>query len=310
MDNADGATQATLAQSGARLLVDYGSFGLWEVPDSRIQTLAGRASVQQRDDFDDIYVRTGKITTPSGVPTAPSNLRQSKVSGNQLWMVQFVGPVKPDWLDNLRALGIEIVIYMPNNAYVVWADGTGIKRLEALVGKDPTVQWTGAYEPAYRLEPSLQRLSGAQMTPVTIQYYRTANAAASWQVEPALGNPQLPVEPRGAATTDEVQDQIVAGNLTLRAILRPARIPDRPPPLPPALARGRMRLQRVPRARTTSPRATRRPRPKPAPPGPPNPPKGTPKGPWPPRPPLPIRSRGDREHRRRADPCRDHPTAS
>lgn len=247
VDRADGATLTMLAQSGARLLVNYDAFVLWEVPDTKIQTVAGRASVQQRDHFNDIYVRTGKITAPSSVPPVPANLRQSKASsGYQLWMVQFVGPIKGDWLENLHKLGIEAVIYMPNNAYVVWVDGAGLKQLQALVGKDPTVQWTGAYEPAYRLEPSLQTLTGAQPVAVTIQFYRTANTPASLASVQALGGTVLKpaeeilnftnitlevpaselvnlanradvfkVEPFvPPQRRDEVQDQIVAGNIT------------------------------------------------------------------------------------------------
>ena len=101
-------------------------------------------------------------------------------------------------------------------------------------------------EPAYRLEPSLQRLSGSQLTPVTIQFYRTANTAASLANVQALGGEVLKspeqilgftnitlevpasalvsianqadvfnVEPFVAPQRrDEVQDQIVAGNIT------------------------------------------------------------------------------------------------
>ena len=178
VDNADGATQATLAQSGARLLVDYGSFGLWEVPDSRIQTLAGRASVQQRDDFDDIYVRTGKITTPSGVPTAPSNLRQSKVSGKQLWMVQFVGPIKPDWLDNLRALGARsssTCRTMPTSSgWTARGSSSGGIRREGPDGRSGQAH-TNLRTASNRRCSALRRA----ITPVTIQFYRTPNTAAS-----------------------------------------------------------------------------------------------------------------------------------
>lgn len=246
VDRTDGATLADLQRAGARLLVDYDAFSLWEVPEITAQAIAGRDKVQQRDDFNDIHVRTGKITTPSSMPPVPANLRQGKASGLQLWMVQFVGPVKPEWLDSLKKLGIEIVIYMPNNAYVVWLDGARLAQLEALVQKDPTVQWTGAYEPAYRLEPSLHGLAGAQMTPVTIQFYRTANTASSLasvrafggavhrEPEEILGFTNISLDvPAGELMNianradvfnvepyvtpkkkDEVQGQIIAGNLT------------------------------------------------------------------------------------------------
>src|SRR5437868_5138028 len=74
----------------------------------------------------------------------------------QFWMVQFVGPIKPAWLARLRKAGIEIVAYMPNNAYVLWLDGGQLAQLEQQEKADPTVQWTGPYHPAYRIAPALQ----------------------------------------------------------------------------------------------------------------------------------------------------------
>lgn len=180
VDSADGATRAELARTtGARLIEDYGSFTLWEVPDTQTPSLTARASVQQRDDFDDIILRSGAITPIKGLPPVPANLRQGKAGGFQFWMVQFIGPIKPQWVKGLTDLGIEIVIPMPNNAYVVWLDGPRLAQLEAMVGKNPAIQWTGAYEPAYRLAPALQSLSGGKTLPVTVQFYRTANTAAS-----------------------------------------------------------------------------------------------------------------------------------
>jgi subtilisin-like proprotein convertase family protein len=246
VDRADAVTLADLQTRGAHLLVDYDSFSLWEVSDADLPTFAARDSVAQHDDFDDLYLRSGTITPTKGVPPVPANLRQSKASGKQFWMIQFIGPIKQDWVNNLAKLGAEIVIYMPNNAYVIWVDGGQLAQVEALVGKDPTVQWTGAYEPAYRLEPSLQQLSGTQLTPVTIQFYRTANTVASIasvqtlggallrQPEDVLGftNISLPVPVSQLAAianradvfnvepyvtpikNDEVQGQILAGNIT------------------------------------------------------------------------------------------------
>ena len=94
-------------------------------------------------------------STPSaGAPAVATNVQQTKSSGKQLWMVQFVGPIKQAWLARLRKMGIEVVAYMPNNAYVVWLDGGQLTQLEQQAKADPTVQWTGAYHPAYRIAPA------------------------------------------------------------------------------------------------------------------------------------------------------------
>ncbi|NJM41813.1 MAG: hypothetical protein HC853_14145 [Anaerolineae bacterium] len=112
----------------------------------------------------------------------------------QFWLAQFVGLVKDDWLDDLRANGLQIVAYMPNNAYVVWGDGAALDRLDARVTQFQTnqtqsrraanavVQWAGAYQPSYRLDPSLQLSAtngSAELVDVTVQVYETPNTATT-----------------------------------------------------------------------------------------------------------------------------------
>ncbi|MDQ2784104.1 MAG: hypothetical protein M3Y58_03780 [Chloroflexota bacterium] len=157
VDSKDVATLKQLTQSGAKLLVDYGAFSLWKTNEPQHQAVVARASVKTRDDFGVVHLRGGaSVNTITGASPVASAVRQSKTSDFQFWMVQFVGPIKPAWLAKLRKMGIEIVAYMPNNAYVVWLDGAQLTQLESLTKSDPTVQWTDAYHPAYRIAPALQ----------------------------------------------------------------------------------------------------------------------------------------------------------
>jgi len=250
VDSKDSATLKQLTQSGAQLVVDYGSFSLWKTNDPQHQAVAARATVKTRDDFDVVHLRGGKsINTVTGAPAVASAVRQSQTSGFQFWMVQFVGPIKPAWLAKLRKMGIEIVAYMPNNAYVVWVDGAHLAQLQGLTTSDPTVQWTDAYHPAYRIAPALQSATitqTAQLVPVTVQLYKTANVQASLaslrafggkvfrQPENILSFTNISLEVPGNQVAaiaaradvfniepyakpkkkDEVQGQIVAGNVT------------------------------------------------------------------------------------------------
>ena len=92
-----------------------------------------------RDALNTIYLRGTTLDTTTGsVASGASNVKQTKASGKQFCMVQFVGPVKGTWLDKLKKLGIEIVAYVPNNAYVVWLDGGALTQLENLAKTDPT----------------------------------------------------------------------------------------------------------------------------------------------------------------------------
>jgi subtilisin-like proprotein convertase family protein len=249
VDSKDTGTLKQLALSGAILLADYGSFSLWRTSDAQKQTVASRSSVKAHDDFDVVQLRGGKsINTVAGAPAVATNVQQTKSNGKQLWMVQFVGPIKQAWLARLRKAGIEVVAYMPNNTYVIWLDGGQLTQLEQQAKADPTVQWTGAYHPAYRIAPTLQAAKvaqAAQPVPVTIQLYRTTGTPASIASLRGLGGKVLrgqenvlnfvniSLEVPGNQITaiaaradvfnvepytppkknDEVQGQIVAGNV-------------------------------------------------------------------------------------------------
>ncbi|HKG21615.1 MAG TPA: hypothetical protein VKC34_06915, partial [Blastocatellia bacterium] len=98
--------------------------------------LHGIASPVVRDDLNVLLLRSGAIDTTAGdaqgmflglgragggngtgFRDAPQE--GAKFEGTRLRLVQFVGPVKREWLDHLRASGLEPIAYVPNNAYLV-----------------------------------------------------------------------------------------------------------------------------------------------------------------------------------------------
>ena len=250
VDNGDTGAIRLLIDRGATRIEDYGAFSLWRVGQAERATLAAaNASIAPADEFDTIQFRNGTVNTDAPVPPAPAGLRQSKGAGEQFWLVQFVGPIKPDWLDGLRKDGLEIVSYLPNNAYIVWGVGGAVDTLERSVAAGGVRQFSGAYHPAYRLAPSLQggKTPLPERVDVTVQFYIHGGIDASIGAVAALNNgvlikerqnldnlanitlslpsSALPavasradvfnVEPFVAPTkNDEAQGQIVAGNLT------------------------------------------------------------------------------------------------
>jgi len=250
VDARDQATQRELAQIGARLLVDYGAFALWRVPSVASTAALARPGVDAADMFDQIALRDGAIDTRPGAAAASGALRAQRSAGAQFWMVQFVGPIKDVWLQQLRGAGLQLVMYMPSNAYVVWGDAAALARLDTLAASSPFIQWTGPYQPEYRLAPSLKQAAApsatVSMVDVTVQLFTTATTDQTLAQLRALGGRidrqparvgdltnislQLPasqvavvsawpdvfnVEPWVAPhLLDEAQGQIVAGNLT------------------------------------------------------------------------------------------------
>ncbi len=60
--------------------------------------------------------------------------RVARTDAPALVLVQFVGPIKPEWLERLRGVGVRVVTYMAANAYVVWGDAGALARLDTLGG--------------------------------------------------------------------------------------------------------------------------------------------------------------------------------
>lgn len=67
------------------------------------------------------------------------------------YLVQFSGPVEATWLQQVAALGGEVLGYVPENTHVVRASAANLAKISAL----PTVRWVGAYQPGYKLAPVL-----------------------------------------------------------------------------------------------------------------------------------------------------------
>jgi subtilisin-like proprotein convertase family protein len=250
---------AQIKDAGGSEIENYGAFSLWSLDSAapQLNTISQLNGVTLRNDFNTVYLRDTQIDTAQSKATVvadkiKSNLRQSKQTGAQLWLVQFAGPMREAWLNALKAEGVRFVIYMPNNAYVVWANDKQLAALEKMAQTGANrLQWTGAYHPQYRIDPALvsakgipQKNADANVT-VTVQFYRHADVADSLKRLRALGGRvvmseenvldfinltlEIPfVEVENIATwrdvfnielwvapkkNDEVQNQIIAGNV-------------------------------------------------------------------------------------------------
>ena len=249
-DAADTTGQAWLVASGAEKLVEYGEFSLWGLPTGGTQALAavpaGLQPVSTRIWLRDITLDTTQVQAE---PPLPDSLQAAARPGEQFWIVQFAGPVVDEWLEALLGAGLQVVAYLPENAFVVWGDDPagrigGIAQLAGLV------QWHGAYHPAYRLEPGLREAAlapvGAEVD-VTVQVFVTprldqtvADLTGLATAQLAAPNPllnlvnlrlRLPesslagvsarpdvfnVEPyRTPVLLDEIQAQVLSGNIAI-----------------------------------------------------------------------------------------------
>lgn len=67
-----------------------------------------------------------------------------------LFLVQFNGPITPDMPKYLQEVGVQILEYIPDNAFAVWTTPEVLTQLA-----HPAIQWRGTYDPAFRISPQL-----------------------------------------------------------------------------------------------------------------------------------------------------------
>ena len=155
------------------MIADYGAFSLFAAPAVATDSVAQLAEGSGvRDDMNLIELRAGAFDTTEGEPETLSSLSEPQPAGEQLLLVQMIGPIKQEWFDLLQA-NAEIVSYVPNNAYLVRAGVDGLQRLKDLRLEDKNIiQWSGPFRPAYKIAPELS-LESSQETLVTVQLATT-----------------------------------------------------------------------------------------------------------------------------------------
>jgi len=167
----DASDQLTLQQLAASDVVlrqyDYGSFVVFVVDGTKLDSDALFATgFDVRDEYD--LVAFNGLTLNGAQPeallsTLPDGLRLSTPGGALaadagLFVVQFDGPVRDDWLAALDATGALRVHHMPMNAYVVKATPAEASALEGFAAANAFVQYAGALEPAFRIHEDLRAL--------------------------------------------------------------------------------------------------------------------------------------------------------
>ena len=247
----DSAVAAELKARGARVLADYGGFQLLET-DAVPPAASQPNRLEAADESDFIELNAQPLDTRA---TGVMALRKTVApfAGRRLHLVQFVGPVKPEWRDALEQLGVTVVHYLPQNAYLVHGDNAVLAKLQAWAATSDFVQWEGSYADDYKIHPrartvdakgnslrpatdtfAVQLLDDADENPATLalieqlklepvkQQFRTMNylnvivrLPPEKLAELAARPEVISIQPHAERhLMDERQDQIMAGNLS------------------------------------------------------------------------------------------------
>ncbi|MFO1477917.1 MAG: S8 family serine peptidase [Verrucomicrobiota bacterium] len=147
---ADPQAARDLVKQGARPVADYGAFQVLEV--DTLPAGADRSRVQLENSWNFIRLNGGILDTRRPELRAARKAAAS-FSGARLHLLQFAGPVKPEWLEALKATGVRVTGYIPENAYLVYGDSAALQRLQSWADGNPVVQWNGSYASADKIHP-------------------------------------------------------------------------------------------------------------------------------------------------------------
>ncbi len=236
-----------LKQQGIEKVDNYGSYWVAEVGGKDLAKVRAKFGdrVVPGNRLNHIELRAASINTAGREPQIPAGLEEVEGAGKYLRIVQFKGPIQPDWVAKLKSVvGATVISYVPNNAYLVWLDQSAEDKLCAMEGGSGPIQWIGAYHPYYKIQPSLldiadrdgksavnlrvtmvsgpeaaQTLHMLSLLGVVEGSYDSGQQNVATVTAPALTIPQIAklsdvfwiekIEPK--RLLDEVQDLILAG---------------------------------------------------------------------------------------------------
>jgi serine protease AprX len=107
-----------------------------------------------------IHLRTETIRTESrtnAAALAPARDMASQASASGLFLLQLENTVTPDRQAELRTLGVELLHYVPDDAFITRFNQVPLDKVRAL----SFVRWVGAYRPDHKLHPRLAALASA-----------------------------------------------------------------------------------------------------------------------------------------------------
>lgn len=113
---------ATIAALGLQSLIDYGPFAVAEIPEAATAGFSKQAAALGLTGtlvpaFAEIHVRDFVLPGTAAVAVGlPPDLQLADYPGRVgLYLVQFRGPVRPEWLDGLRAVGARPIQYLAHH---------------------------------------------------------------------------------------------------------------------------------------------------------------------------------------------------
>ncbi len=95
-------------------------------------------------------------TDPPGAAAREKSAARAEAARSGLWLIQFEEPVRAEWREELRRQGVELLQYVPDDAFVARAVGMTPGEVRRLA----YVRWVGPYRADHKLHPRLRPQPG------------------------------------------------------------------------------------------------------------------------------------------------------
>ena len=170
--------------------VDYGSFSLVRLaPGAAPASSAADAVLADRMNL--ILLNSGVLDTTGPVAQQRAQRSFGPAGGKGMALVQFAGPIRPEWYAALQASGVDIVTPIPENAYLVYGRSEALQQLGGTLAarlSASAVQYTAPYGETERVDRAALALDapGGQ---VSVQLY--ADAATNAETLSQLAGARL-----------------------------------------------------------------------------------------------------------------------
>jgi hypothetical protein len=173
--NAVGAEEVDYGNYVGKLIEDYDGFAVAEITQKQKDHLEAIGATVIIDENNHIISMDGyRFDTRVGEPVLDNFLKSRPRAGVEgKYIVQFIGPIKNEWLEGLLETDVLPVSYYPHNAMLV---ETTPEVKTSLLGLDH-VQWVGDYHPAYKIRPEITEMNDGEKMDVKIIAYDPADVS-------------------------------------------------------------------------------------------------------------------------------------
>ncbi len=192
---------------GAEIFVDYGNgFYLMKAPVGLKERIEGsdiKAVWMSEKRSIDLYPSSYRFNPSRGVPEIPSNLK----GDSDIYIVQFVGPVKAEWVKKVRDCGVLVLDDLPKYAMIARMSPDTAN----VVRNMPEIAWVGQYEPTYKIASGIDT-TGSEKKMLSVLLFRDSNENALAEYLSRSGVTVMSIQDRSLIiSAQESQIPLIAG---------------------------------------------------------------------------------------------------